>query len=257
MRTVIKKEKGFVGFFLLIILIAVVLVGGFYFVKSKEQKPLIKPEIKVQPTPTPSPWATYINSKYNFSLTYPKLGVIHGENEYFEGECGKEIKEQPNVIIFDNLAEIQIVSWDGSLDDYLVSKGAFGQYDLSPVASSSAYQLIEVIGLKKGAEYAVGYPPLVYINYIYKRDTNVFLIRIPPTHNNIGGCVNPNLVDPVKYSKYKDQGWDFKKNFTFLEIDKSKNGNFCGGLTGKLCSSGYTCKLDGNYPDAGGKCVKE
>lgn len=32
---------------------------------------------------------------------------------------------------------------------------------------------------------------------------------------------------------------------------------FCGGFAGKLCPSGYTCKLDGNYPDAGGKCVKD
>ena len=31
---------------------------------------------------------------------------------------------------------------------------------------------------------------------------------------------------------------------------------FCGGITGKSCPEGYTCKLDGSYPDAGGKCIK-
>ena len=31
---------------------------------------------------------------------------------------------------------------------------------------------------------------------------------------------------------------------------------FCGGIQGIMCSEGYSCKLDGNYPDAGGTCVK-
>lgn len=31
---------------------------------------------------------------------------------------------------------------------------------------------------------------------------------------------------------------------------------FCGGIAAIDCPDGYTCKLDGNYPDAGGKCIK-
>ena len=38
-------------------------------------------------------------------------------------------------------------------------------------------------------------------------------------------------------------------------------GKFCGGIAANLpenqCPSGYKCLPDGNYPDAGGKCVKE
>lgn len=30
----------------------------------------------------------------------------------------------------------------------------------------------------------------------------------------------------------------------------------CGGIAGKQCPTGYVCKLDGKYPDAGGYCVK-
>lgn len=30
---------------------------------------------------------------------------------------------------------------------------------------------------------------------------------------------------------------------------------FCGGIAGIQCPQGYECKLDGDYPDAGGKCV--
>lgn len=29
---------------------------------------------------------------------------------------------------------------------------------------------------------------------------------------------------------------------------------FCGGIAGTQCPDGYTCQLDGDYPDAGGIC---
>jgi hypothetical protein len=31
--------------------------------------------------------------------------------------------------------------------------------------------------------------------------------------------------------------------------------NFCGGIAAIPCPAGFECKLDGSYPDAGGKCV--
>jgi hypothetical protein len=37
----------------------------------------------------------------------------------------------------------------------------------------------------------------------------------------------------------------------------NEEGKFCGGLAGILCSSEYVCVLDGNYPDAGGKCIQK
>lgn len=40
-------------------------------------------------------------------------------------------------------------------------------------------------------------------------------------------------------------------------VKESTQETFCGGFTGKSCPNGYTCQLDGNYPDAGGKCIKE
>lgn len=32
---------------------------------------------------------------------------------------------------------------------------------------------------------------------------------------------------------------------------------FCGGIANISCPEGFICKLDGNYPDAGGVCLKE
>lgn len=37
--------------------------------------------------------------------------------------------------------------------------------------------------------------------------------------------------------------------------DGGSSGDFCGGIAGIQCKEGYICKLEGNYPDAGGKCV--
>ncbi len=47
-----------------------------------------------------------------------------------------------------------------------------------------------------------------------------------------------------------------------LESNLNKNnietseGKFCGGIAGMSCPTGYNCKLEGTYPDAGGKCAK-
>lgn len=32
---------------------------------------------------------------------------------------------------------------------------------------------------------------------------------------------------------------------------------FCGGFARSICPEGFSCKLDGKYPDASGKCVKK
>lgn len=58
---------------------------------------------------------------------------------------------------------------------------------------------------------------------------------------------------------------DILSSFKFTDQNPTPTagieGRFCGGIAANLpqnqCPSGYYCKLDGNYPDAGGKCVKE
>jgi hypothetical protein len=37
----------------------------------------------------------------------------------------------------------------------------------------------------------------------------------------------------------------------------SLGGKFCGGIANLPCPQGYSCQLDGSYPDAGGKCAKQ
>jgi hypothetical protein len=35
----------------------------------------------------------------------------------------------------------------------------------------------------------------------------------------------------------------------------TQEGQFCGGIAAIQCGEGFTCQLDGTYPDAGGTCV--
>ncbi|MBI2036707.1 hypothetical protein HYT17_03695 [Candidatus Microgenomates bacterium] len=60
------------------------------------------------------------------------------------------------------------------------------------------------------------------------------------------------------------QGWNFGPSL-WQKISAPKKPNslpsnavdkFCGGIANIACPSGYTCKLDGSYPDSGGKCIK-
>ncbi len=37
---------------------------------------------------------------------------------------------------------------------------------------------------------------------------------------------------------------------------RGTEGGFCGGIAAFQCNAGLVCKLDGTFPDAGGKCVK-
>jgi hypothetical protein len=37
----------------------------------------------------------------------------------------------------------------------------------------------------------------------------------------------------------------------------SAEGEFCGGIAAFPCATGLQCRLDGDYPDAGGTCVRK
>jgi hypothetical protein len=43
---------------------------------------------------------------------------------------------------------------------------------------------------------------------------------------------------------------------TFYEPSPVPTGTFCGGIAAIRCPDGYTCHFDGDYPDAGGSCVR-
>lgn len=222
--------RGFIGVYLMLALITVSALGVIFLMLSGKKGNLeslpVQPktvDAVVDPTLTPTPipiWKIYTNEKYKFQVTYPARGVIHNTDDYSEGECGEAIKETVNgggsTILVDNLLEIQVFPWTGTLDDYLIQRGAKNQYNFEVIEGSGALEAVKVLGLKQGAEYAIGYPPLVYIRDMYKKDNNLILLKTIPFHPNVAACVDPHLVDPVKYAKYLEQGWNMDDSLKFF-----------------------------------------
>lgn len=78
--------------------------------------------------------------------------------------------------------------------------------------------------------------------YIYLPD-KVLALFVYPSNSNLLPTFNQILTT-------------FK--FTPSEDDSPFEGPaFCGGIAGIICPIGYTCQYEGDFPDAGGICVKE
>ncbi|RJQ37281.1 hypothetical protein C4559_03870 [Candidatus Microgenomates bacterium] len=219
-----SKYLIFIFIFVLISTTIAFVIGGFVLAKKYAEKKLT---VKIStiissPTPTPTPsFKKYENVKYGFELLYPAKGITEKENKFKEAECGNAIKETNDGILVDNFFLIRILNWQGTLDDYLVQKGAKNIYDFKKIETSNADEALEVIDLKKGLEVAsIGYPPLMYISSLYKNNNMIFLfvhLPHPPNQTDPKGCLNPKDLDPNKFAKYVDQKWDIIQSFKFLK----------------------------------------
>ena len=67
-----------------------------------------------------------------------------------------------------------------------------------------------------------------------------------------------DVTTTIDLTKIKDLGIVkkivIKKNGKFIS-EKVFEGSFCGGIAAFQCPVDYACIFDGDYPDAGGKCV--
>ncbi|MDO8639087.1 MAG: hypothetical protein Q7R43_05930 [Candidatus Daviesbacteria bacterium] len=211
-------HKGFAHPVVLLVVFLLLLVGGIWFFTRQPTSSSVISQVtslKVSPTPTPSPWKTYKNDQYGFELTYPREGVLVTDKGNIEGECGNAIGEESGKINVDNFFQVKVIDWSGTIQDYLVSKGAGTIYNTEIIEGSRALEGLYLVGLKKDFEVAVGYPPLLYVKYLFKKGNNLILVSNYLHPTNLGGCINPDVIDPIKYKKYLDLGWDQKNSFKF------------------------------------------
>ncbi len=216
-----KDDSGFSN--TLIFIVVAIIIGSlafWYFLRMQTNytSPIL-PRLSVGPTPTPSPFKTYTNEKYGFTITYPRMGVVAHENDMSKGECGGAIKEDAKdatLITVDNFMTIQVQAFPGPVQDYLKSAGAANIYETTNIATASASEDALLIGdLKKGVEYARGFPPLVYTKAIYKKGDKLFIMKATQFPNNFGGCVLPEMVDPIKFPDIAKQKWDITQSLKF------------------------------------------
>jgi hypothetical protein len=232
--TPISKRLALFMFFMMPI------VGFFVGIRYKERmdlldKQLVEQSLPIQRAPTPSPipptdtsnWKTYVNSSYKYSIQFPDTYYASTQSEKSKVQLGID----SNVCITEKYSEIcdvdiNIVSTKGSsLEEWI--KG-----NKIPLLT------------KEGK--VVNPTNTIFNNYpamVIQNDTNVaYYIQ----HGN--------------YIYYLSSGLKNERSqilSTFKFTDQNANETFCGGIASKQCPTGYTCKLDGKYPDAGGTCVKQ
>lgn len=247
-------QKGFTPILLLIGIIAIAIIGGTYYfgktqvfksqpqnpeVTSRNPKPIFTPQSTSSPDKTAKPdsiganWKTYRSSKHGFELQYP--------------------------------------------DDWQVTEDSVSA-TFSPVNNQDDLVFyVSVYSKEVGGHGAPG--PLVRTTDVviagFKTQEKIYQGKCCGDDSPISTLTSINLIKHI--DKYYSLEFKFNNQneksdpstikifnqilSTFKFLPAMEEGKFCGGVAANLpenkCPSGYKCQLDGNYPDAGGKCVKE
>jgi putative hemolysin len=80
-------------------------------------------------------------------------------------------------------------------------------------------------------------------------------IRTDSEGGQYGVCSKPGYTECEEWAFFRGECQIVAVNATGRE--PRAEGQFCGGIAGIPCQDDLHCKLDGTYPDAGGKCVKD
>jgi len=83
--------------------------------------------------------------------------------------------------------------------------------------------------------------------------TSPIPVATPITTNE---CVDKGSLDCTNEPELSFKCTQEYQDWAVANCPGWEEGQFCGGITGRVCPEGYSCKLDGNYPDAGGVCTK-
>mgnify|MGYP001558259781 CR=1 FL=1 len=212
-----------------LLVITVVIAGLFYFQIKKSSKELSKYQAQTSPTPsiTPDPtsnWKTYINDKFGVEFRYPIGWPV-------PKELLQSINFNGKLIIVKGPFYDQALQRDLNFDEYAVR--SYG--DETPRYD---FNMNGLIG-KRGLENSVSNYSNIVVLAKDNKSTDIITISY--------------IYDPKK-----EDGKVFDQILsTFKFLDAGGEGQFCGGIAGAVCPEGYSCKYDGNYPDAGGVCTKE
>jgi len=188
-------------------------------------------EIKLFPSPTPTvsiSWKTFNVPQFNFSIDYPAdadcgtYGDDYGPNGYYTCKINK------TEIITIHLTQQFIPDVYGNL-----------------------------MGQKPSGQRTIDGKVWNYYRF-YRQDNKIKALNYFVTAYEI---INNGQLIIIEFhgQDLTPEQDHILSSFHFLN-DPSPTTHpetkFCGGIMGLPCPEGYTCQLDGDYPDAGGQCIK-
>lgn len=268
-------SKGFAPIYILISLAVMATAVGVYLIQKTTVAPpkTVQPVVVSQPTPTPKPrvdeianWKTYTNQKYGFSFKYPFV---------FNEDDKLKFAEKTYLLTLSNGGDDEIKA--NNLTVY-VAKIVDYKLDDRPAAFHFYFDSERKRWLHKETNDSSEFVPKRTNNpiesYIYKtgdaNGSSEYLLIPSYSNGYIIEIINSyDRGDSGSYRKgyYNITSDQIIATFKFLPDSPvsgdqtSVEGKFCGGIAANLpqnqCPSGYKCQLEGNYPDAGGKCVKK
>lgn len=181
-------------------------------------------------------WKTYISSNNVYTFQYPDtLGWQVGESDMVNGSFWTQAicqhcKNQ-NIYLF------QIVkSTIKNLREFPDKSPTFTDFTKTTLGNIDA-----LMALHPGSTQS---PTCV----------EIFIVHTGQGYS-ISQCFSQDLIGVKKLSDLPKPFPDIFSTFKFIK----KNKVICGGIMGAECpiDEGYTCEMDGPYPDASGTCVKQ
>jgi hypothetical protein len=200
-------------------------------------------------------WLVYANSEFGFSFAHPP--TWQKSNDVLS-------IANPHISFGNPLSGIATYSIRISIEDdpRNLSAADFVAKLLSDLAaqdaSNSAQAPAPHVTPQFAKQYAlnVGGYPAYELDDVFESDHQAEQIYVEQNKKMIvfdfpSATANPNIANAAGNNAIAHKILDT------LKID-SGVWKFCGGIAaGKFpCDTGYSCKLDGNFPDAGGHCVK-
>ncbi len=222
-----KHIHKFTGLIILMILVGVGVVGGLWWWnqiqvnQAEEIVPTFTPRMDFNSNPDISVWKTYTNTKYGLSFQYP-ADLLLSENPYGDRTESGIYLELTFLTQGSQTAKYTFLLSSATMSQMLLARK---QYSVTDTVLGGHPAKKDIIPATKNGDFAKAE---VFADLGAYR----FL-----GYSNIG--VDSNFDNILSTIKFTDAA-----------------GQFCGGIAGVMCPSGYSCKYEGDYPDAGGTCAK-
>lgn len=249
------NQKGFAP--LLIVLFIAAAIGGYliYFGKINLNKTQTIPSATISPSLSPEEtthWKTYTNSELAYTIQYPASWIQ-----------SLDCRGQGSGVCFSTL------DFDSSQGDFIAGTEKGAVLHLRMISGSIDDDLMQGHCNDRKLYYpsacfqdSISGKPALHIRGGVKQADQLII-----TNEIVSIQINPNTVVQVGFFNSSEKATQERAIFdqilsTFKFLEQTEvEGRFCGGIGANLpenqCPEGYKCKLDGDYPDAGGKCIKK